>query len=376
MKIGFDAKRAFHNYRGLGNYSRTLLESLFKYYPDNEYFLYTPRYKDQRALGWAKKNSKAKIITPKVSGGKMMDSAWRSLFLTPVLEKSNLDIYHGLSHELPPGIGKSKIKSVVTIHDLIFMRYPEYFPQIDRWVYKKKFKAATEMADKVVAICSQTKTDLIELLGCPEEKIEVVHQSCNPYFYSPKEEAELERARVKFDLPEYFILYVGALEERKNALSLVKAFSRIKDHIPHELILVGRGKEYKKKIEKEIIKQGLQLRVKILENVENDDLPAMYQAASLFVLPSFFEGWGVPIVEALFSETPVITSKGSCFPESAGAYSQFVDPSSIEDIADKMEKVIFNEELQKEMVAHGRVHAEKFHWKNTSANLVKLYSSL
>ncbi len=376
MKIGFDAKRTFHNFRGLGNYSRTLMESLFKYYPDNEYYLYTPLYKDHRALAWAKKHSKGRVITPKFSGGKMMSSAWRSLFLTPVLEKDNLDIYHGLSHELPPGIGKSKIKSVVTIHDLIFMRYPEYFPQIDRWVYKKKFKAATEMADKVVAICEQTKTDLIELLGCPEEKIQVVHQSCSPDFYSRKEDAGLEAIRAKFELPEYYILYVGALEERKNALSLVKAFSRLKDHIPHELILVGRGKEYKKQIEKEIINQGLQLRVKILETVENDDLPAIYQAASLFVLPSFFEGWGVPIVEALFSETPVITSKGSCFPESAGEYSQFVDPHSIEDIADNIEKVLFDEELQKEMIYHGRIHAEKFHWKNTSANLMELYKGL
>lgn len=376
MKIGFDAKRAFHNFRGLGNYSRTLTESLFKYYPDSEYFLYTPRFKDQRAIDWGKKHSKAKVITPRKSNSKIISSAWRSLFLTPVLEKDGLDIYHGLSHELPPGIGKSKIKSVVTIHDLIFMRYPEYFPQIDRWVYRKKFKSATQMADKVVAICEQTKTDLIELLGCPEEKIEVIYQSCNPDFYSPKEESELERVREKFSLPEYYILYVGALEERKNALSLVKAFSRLKDHIPHELILVGRGKEYKREIEKEIIKQGLQLRVKILETVENDDLPAVYQAANLFVLPSFFEGWGVPIVEALFSETPVITSKGSCFPESAGDYSQFVDPNSIEDIAEKMEKVIFNEELQKEMIAHGRVHAEKFHWKNTSAHLMELYRGL
>ena len=376
MRIGYDAKRAFHNFRGLGNYSRTLLESLFKYYPDEDYYLYTPTYSDPRSTEWAKRNDRATIITPKTGKNKIMGTAWRSLFLTPQLEKNQLDIYHGLSHELPPGIGKSKIKSVVTIHDLIFMRYPEYFPKVDRWVYKKKFSSAIEMADRVVAICEQTKTDLIELLNCPEEKIHVVHQSCNPDFYGPKSEEQKEALKRKFDLPEFFILYVGALEERKNALSLVKAFSRIKDHIPHNLILVGRGKEYKKELEKEIVHQGLQLRVKILSNVENDDLPTMYQAADLFVFPSFFEGWGVPIVEALFSETPVITSKGSCFPESAGRYSQFIDPHSIEEIAEKIEKVLFDESLQKEMTSQGRIHAEKFHWKNTSENLMNLYQSL
>jgi len=376
MKIGFDAKRAFHNFRGLGNYSRTLMESLFKYYPDNEYFLYTPQYKDLRSQDWAKRNSKAQIVTPQFSSAKLMGTAWRSLFLNSILEKNDLDIYHGLSHELPPGIGKSNVKSVVTIHDLIFMRYPEYFPKIDRWVYKKKFSSAIEMADKVIAICEQTKTDLIELLNCPEDKISVVHQSCNPSYYYQKESAEIESVRNKFDISEFYILYVGALEQRKNALSLVKAFSRIKDHIPHELILVGRGKEYKKEIEKEIINQGLQGRVKILSDVTDDEMPAMYQGAGLFVFPSFFEGWGVPIVEALFSETPVITSKGSCFPESAGEYSQFIDPHSIEDLADKIEKVLFDDELQKEMTSRGRMHAEKFHWKNTSDTLINLYNEI
>ncbi len=375
-KIGFDAKRAFHNFRGLGNYSRTLIESLYKYYPENEYYLFTPPFKDNRAVEWGRRNSLGKVITPGKSTGKLMSSAWRSLFLTSALEKNDIDIYHGLSHELPPRIGKSKIKSVVTIHDLIFMRYPEFFPGIDRWVYKKKFSASIEMADVVAATCIQTKNDLIELLKCPEDKIQVIYQSCNPDFYYSKPESEIESVKSRFELPEFYILYVGALEERKNVISLVKAFSRIKDHIPHELILVGRGKEYKKLIEKEIIDQGLQLRVKILENVENDDLPAMYQAASLFVFPSFFEGWGVPIVEALFSETPVITSKGSVFPESAGDYSLFIDPHSVEDLADKMEKVLFDEELQGQMTARGRIHAEKFHWKNTSGNLMQLYNSL
>jgi glycosyltransferase involved in cell wall biosynthesis len=376
MKIGFDAKRAFHNFRGLGNYSRNLLEGLFKYYPNEEYYLYTPAFQDKRAIEWGKRNSLGKIITPNKMRGKIMSSAWRSLFLTSALKQDQIDIYHGLSHELPPGIGKSKIKSIVTIHDLIFMRYPEFFPQIDRWVYKKKFSSAIDMADMVLAICEQTKEDLIELLKCPADKIRVHHQSCSPEYYYRKSEEELENVFKKFELPEFYILYVGALEERKNALSLVKAFSRIKDHIPHDLILVGQGKEYKKLIEKEIVNQGLQLRVKILSHVDNIDLPCIYQGASLFVLPSFFEGWGVPIVEALFSETPVITSKGSCFPESAGDYSLFIDPNCIEDLADKMEKVLFDEDMQKEMSTRGRMHAEKFHWKNTTDNLMDIYSKI
>jgi glycosyltransferase involved in cell wall biosynthesis len=376
MKIGFDAKRIFHNFRGLGNYSRTLVESLVKHFPENEYVLFSPPFDDPRAKEWKKRHENLQIVTPQSSLGKVFSSSWRSLFLSDVIKGHGVDLYHGLSHELPPGLKKKGIASVVTVHDLIFLRFPDYFPWIDRQVYLRKFSHAVNQADIVVAICEQTKRDLIHFLNCPEEKIRVVYQSCHPNFYSGFSEERKNEIKEKFSLPEHYILYVGALEERKNALTLVQAFARLKDLVPHQLVLVGNGKDYLKLIEKEIINNGMIDRVTIHSHVLNEELPGFYQMADLFVYPSFFEGWGIPNVEALFSEVPVITSEGSCFPESGGPSSVYCNPYSVEDLVSKMEKVLFDDDLQASMIRQGRAYAEKFHWKNTSHNLIDVYKEL
>jgi glycosyltransferase involved in cell wall biosynthesis len=376
VRIGFDAKRVFHNFRGLGNYSRNLIEGLIKFYPENEYFLFTPTITDPRALEWQKRFDNLEIVTPEGFLGKNFGSAWRSLFLSDVLKSYNLDIYHGLSHELPPGIEKLGIKSVVTIHDLIFMRYPEYFPWVDRQVYLRKFKNAVTAADSVLSICNQTKLDLINYLNVPEDKIGIVYQSCDQSFYAPLALNKKEEVIKRMDITAPYILYVGALEPRKNALLLVKAFARLTNQLPHNLVLIGDGKEYKKEIEKCITENGLRERVTFLSYVSSQDLPAIYQAADLFVYPSHFEGWGIPNVESLFSETPVITGQGSCFPESGGPNSLYCDQNSTSDLTEKIEQVLFDEHLKDTMVRSGRVYAEKFHWKQTSENLMNFYSSV
>lgn len=376
MKIGFDAKRIFCNFRGLGNYSRTLVEGLSRYYPDNEYYLFTPEVKDKRALTWISRFEQFKVITPLSSKARTFKSAWRTFGLSSVIKSHKLDIFHGLSHELPYSIENTACKSVVTIHDLIFVRYPEYFPWLDRKIYMKKFSYAVKNADIVIAICEQTKRDIIKYLNCPESKIRVVYQSCNPSFYEQSNTKYLNEIRSKFNLPAKYIFYAGALEERKNALSLLKAFYLIKDNIEHDLILVGRGKAYKEKLERFISDKGLNDRVFILSNVENDEMPGIFELADLFVYPSYFEGWGVPIVESLFSEVPVITSKGSCFSESGGPKSIYVTPDDVEQLKTQIIRVLNDKDLSSLMKREGRLFAEQFHQKRTSAALMELYLSL
>lgn len=376
MRIGYDAKRVFHNFRGLGNYSRTLIESLVNHYSDNEYILFTPPFEDNRAKSWEKRFPNLEIVTPKSKVSKVFSSPWRTLFLTQVVKEKSIDLYHGLSHELPPGLRKWGIKSVVTVHDLIFLRFPDYFPWLDRQVYFKKFSHAVKQADIVIAICDQTKRDLIHFLECDPEKIEVVYQSCHPNFYNRVSEDDREKVREEFSLPEHFILYVGAIEERKNAKTLVQAFSRLKDLIPHNLILVGSGKDYLKVVEDEIVHQGIVDRVRVVSDVPNSKLPAFYQMADLFVYPSFFEGWGIPIVESLFSNCPVITTEGGCFEESGGAHTIYANPYSVEDLVSKIERVLFDDDLRATMIREGREYAETFHWKNTSRNIMNVYKKL
>ncbi len=375
MRLGFDAKRVFHNFRGLGNYARTLIESLLEYYPQQEYVLFTPAIQDPRGLKWRQKFKQTAIQTPPAYLNHW-PSLWRSVLLSKNIQLKNLDIYHGLSHELPWGIGALKIKTLVTIHDLIFMRYPQFFPWIDRQIYRRKYLHSIKNADVVIAICQQTKQDLMEFFQVPEKKIEVVYQACHPSFYNPVKPGQWENIKEKFQMPEHYILYVGALEKRKNVITLIRAFAHLKKSIPHKLALVGEGKKYKRKIQEEILSCNLHDRVLLLGNVPTRELSAIYQKADLFVYPSFFEGWGIPNVEALFSGTPVITAKGSCLHESAGPHSLYTDPYSLEDLIAKMKKVIFDEDLKKTMSVQGRNYAKQFHWSETSQKLMNLYQSL
>ncbi len=373
MRIGFDGKRIFHNFRGLGNYSRNLVEGLMEFSPENEVFIFTPPFKDQRAIDWAKNHPKAKIICPKTSLFKKFPSIWRSLFISNEIKKMDLDIYHGLSHELPFFVDQLKCKKVVTIHDLIFKRYPDFFSMIDRNTYSLKYSYSCKNADLIIAICEQTKKDLIDFMGIPAEKIEVAYQSCNPVFAKQLSYDEKSLIRKKYKLPENYILFVGALEPNKNALNLVKAFENIKSKDIF-LVLVGKGKSYKQQILKEINLMGIKERVIFYDYISTEDLPGIYQMAKLFVFPSFFEGFGIPIIEALFSRTPVITTKGHCFPESGGPSTLYVDTSKPTEITSAIRKVLESSDLAKEMAEKGWEYVQKFRPEKTNKKIIEIYN--
>lgn len=379
MRIGFDAKRATHNFRGLGNYSRGLIEGLLTYSSEQELFLYSPPIKDLRGQNWIDsllKNSAYHIQLkgPENQLGRQFSFLWRSFFQSQLFIQDKLDIFHGLSHEIPFGLkGKMPFKKIVTMHDLIYLRYPEFFPLIDRMVYNQKFKYACQNSDVVIAICQQTKDDLIEFLGVDEKKIIVHYQSCMPIFYEKCAASKLQELKLKYHLDKPFILNVGAFEERKNQLSLLEAFASISKTVEEDLVLIGQGKIYKEKVKAKVAELKLETRVHLLENVPFFDLPAMYQAARVFCFPSLFEGFGIPIVEALFSGTPVITSFGSCFPESAGPDSYFIDPLSKSSLAEGLLTVLGDHHLQNQMQQKGLEFVQRFHQKEVTRTLVDIY---
>lgn len=376
MKIGFDGKRATMNFRGLGNYSRGIIEGLLEYSSEDIY-LYTPSVKDERAQRWLEKNKQERLILrlPDSYLEKRLHALWRSFSVSSDVSKDRLDIFHGLSHEIPFTSRFIKAKKVVTIHDLIFLRYPEFFPALDRITYKAKFKYSCENADLVLVICEQTKRDLIEFLKVPESKIKVHYQSCDPVFYQLKGEAEINSLRLKYKLQRPYILTVGAFEERKNQISLIKAFSELGDK-NRDLVLIGTGKKYLHDCQELVTKLGLNDRVKFLSGISFQELPLFYQGAELFCFPSFFEGFGLPIVEALFSGTPVVTSLGSCFPESGGPYTLYADPYQVSDIADKIKSVLNSSERRDSMRDQGLSFVQRFHRKDSTLSLMDCYHQI
>ena len=370
MRIGFDAKRAFLNISGLGNYSRNLLRALHSYFPENEYILYTPSA-DSSLFDAA--GMKFIIKEPGGFIKRNLTGYWRSVSLAGQVKRDKPDIFHGLSNELPSNIHKSGIKTVVTIHDLIFLRFPHLYKYIDRKIYQRKFRYACRIADLVIAVSNQTAGDIKDFFGIDESRIKVIYQGCNPVFRRELNNIEKGEIRKKYGFPESYVLFVGTIEERKNLLSLLKAMDIGKVKIP--LVVIGSRTGYYKKVKKYIYhnkKKGIYF----LESMINEDLPAIYQSAVLFVYPSVFEGFGIPVIEALYSKAPVITSRHGCFPESGGPSSLYVDPNNTEELADAIKKVIEDSGLRKKMADEGYNYVQKFNDNNVAMNIMNTYKNL
>ncbi|HOZ13512.1 MAG TPA: glycosyltransferase [Tenuifilaceae bacterium] len=373
IRLGFDAKRAFYNKSGLGNYSRNLIDSLVLLNNSNSIILFTPKTK-KRIFLKSNTESSTSIVSPQRTYHRILPSLWRSRLIVRDVKKLKLDIYHGLSHELPFGIEESGAKTVVTVHDLIFLRYPEFYGKINVSIYKKKLVYACKVADRIVAISSQTKDDLINFLNVSPSKIDVIYQSCDVNFQKKFSEDELISVRQKYGLPEKYFLYVGTVEERKNLLNIVKALCE--KHIELPLVVIGRKTKYFHNDVVPYIEQNNVKNIVFPSFVSNDDLPAVYQGALCFVYPSIFEGFGIPILEALTSGVPVITSKGSCFEETGGSHSLYVDPSSPEQIGDAIIRLIGDTNLRDLMVEKGYEHSKLFSPERIAEEFMRLYQDI
>ncbi len=369
MKIGFDAKRIFHNTTGLGNYSRDLVRILNEFYPDNKLILYNPKPKKVTRL---KLTEQMTEVLPNSKFWKKLSSIWRQKAIVKQLKNDNIELYHGLSGEIPIGLKQHNIKSVVTIHDLIFMRLPHLYSFFDRKIHFAKFKYAAKHADRVIAISEQTKQDIITYLKIDKSKIDVVYQGCNNIFKEERTDIEKQELTNKYNLPKNFILNVGTIEERKNALSIVKA---IKDlEIP--LIIVGRKTKYYQQIDQYIQNNKLENRVLFLEKLTLKELSCLYQMADIFVYPSVFEGFGIPIIEALYSKTPVITSKGGVFPEAGGPGSVYIDPYNIIEIKNAINTLLNSKSKRSQIVQQGYEFVQKFNDDVISKHMMTVYNTI
>jgi len=373
MRIGFDAKRAFLNNTGLGNYSRDTIRVLSHFYPSKKYFLYTTRNNENPRLSFLKDSQNTSICTPESLLNKTLTVYWRSKNIVKDLCKNKIDIYHGLSHELPLGIEKTNIKTVVTIHDLIFIRYPHFFKTIDRKIYYNKFKSACERADKIIAISEQTKKDIIEFLNITENKITVVYQGCNKKFQNTVTNNIKNEILSKYNIPNKYLLYVGSIEERKNLLTILKTLTELPNQ---RLVVIGNGKSYQVKCLKFISKKNLSNRVIFLSSLSLKEMAVLYQSAQVMIYPSIFEGFGIPILESLFSKTPVITSKGGCFSEAGGSNSKYINPLSVYEMKKAILDIQNSTELQNTMKEKGFEYAQRFTDNKIAKSLMTVYNTL
>ena len=371
MIIGFEAKKVFENRSGLGNYSRNTINLLAKYYPENQYKLFAQKKTDLFTLP-----ESAEIITPHTKITRFFSSYWRIHLVSKILKSNKIDVFHGLSQLLPYGIEKTGIPSITTIHDLIFLRFPNYYKKIDRNFYLSFSKSSCERSTKILAISQQTKSDIIHYLGINPEKIEVIYQTCNKLFYEKTTEAQKQAVRQKFNLPEQFILSVGTIERRKNQLALLKGMVHEKLDMPIVILGRPRPKEYKKEMDEYILELGIRKQLIFLQGTNTEELQAIYQMAEIMVYPSLYEGFGLPVLEAQASGCPVITSNISSLPEAGGNGALYINPRDSEQIGYEIRRVLTDSQLRNDLILKGNENALLFKDHIVAENLIKLYQSL
>lgn len=350
MKIGFDAKRYFHNRTGLGNYSRTIVKGLQTYCPEVESELFDAK------------------------------SFKRTFRLGHIAKSQGCALFHGLSNEIPLDMESAGIPSVVTIHDTAWRTFPKMYHWIDRQLYDLKYGWASRHATRVIAISESTKRDVMRFYNVPEERIEVLYQPVQDSFYEPLDEeaASEEIAKTYPQLPHEFALYVGSINSRKNLLSIVKAIEMQPADQRIPLVIIGNGREYRREVELYIAQHQLQSSFIIIDNLfDSHLLQCLYRIARVFIYPSFYEGFGLPVVEASLQGCPVITSNVSSLPEAAGDGAVLIDPNSAEELSAAIDHVMTDIAFAKQLGVQAEQYARhSFDPKIQADKLASLYSEL
>ncbi len=374
LTIGYDAKRAVSNGTGLGNYCRTLLNDLGTIDTTDSFRLYVPDLGRDDLRSQLDMPRNMSFVTPANKLVKPLRSLWRIKGIVNDLKRDGVDIYHGLTGELPLGLSEAGIKSVVTIHDLIFMRCPEYYNPVDVAIYKWKFHNAIRQANRIIAISECTRRDIMELGEIDDSRIDVVYQSCDTRFHLQVSPEQKQDVRARYSLPKRYVLFVGTIEERKNALLAAQALPYLSDDI--HLVLVGRQTAYAKTIFSFARQNGLANRIHMLSGVPTSDLYAIYQQAECFVYPSRYEGFGIPIIEAIQSRLPVIACTGSCLEEAGGPDNVYVDPDEPQEMAMAIKSITDNPDAARQIVTRSLDYIRRFENGNVAQEMLNVYRSL
>ena len=362
LKIGFDAKRIVRNGTGLGSYGRTLVNDLASY--PLELRLYAPDQGRDQLRQQIKQQANVSFCYPAPSSLPFSKALWRTKGIVSDLRRDGIQVFHGLSGELPIGIRKSGIRSVVTIHDLIFLRHPEFYHWIDTKIYAWKFRQTIREADHIIAISECTKRDIIEYGDVDESKISLIYQSCAPKFTVSQSAAPRER----------YILSVGSIEARKNILLVVKALPYLPDDV--KLVIVGRHTPYTDEVSTYAEKEHLSHRIRIMHGVSDEALPKLYAEAEAFVYPSRYEGFGIPIIEAISCGLPVVACTGSCLEEAGGPDSLYVDPDDAQAMAQAIRQVLRGAEGREKRIENSQQYIKRFAGRDVAGQVAELYRRL
>ncbi len=369
MRIAIDATVLPEKLGGAGVYVLNLISALSKIDRENEYFIFVEKRNIKkfnlannfRLLGVRDMPRSLRLI-------------WEQIVFPFLLKRYKIRILH--SPRYTTSWLRFGWKSVVTFHDMLFLLFPQKHNILKRFFYCWMLPIAAKKAERIIAVSSSTKKDIMKLLNISSEKIRVIYLGIGS-LYHPLEKKEVEDFRRKEEIFGSFILYVGTLKKRKNVLNIIRAYKKIKEKgIKEKLVIVGNKSGEYQNIYKAVKRSKLEKDVFFSGYVDEALLPFYYNSAFLFIYPSLYEGFGLPILEAMASGTPVITSNVSSLPEVVGDAAILVNPNNIEEMAEMMQKVLTNQKLREKMREKGLKRAKLFSWERCARETLNLYEEI
>tara|TARA_B100000315_G_scaffold212472_1_gene209859 strand:- start:2068 stop:3189 length:1122 start_codon:yes stop_codon:yes gene_type:complete len=372
MKIAIDVRTLSKPKSGIGYYVQSLINGLNKFESPYEYFLFSD---NQGILNEIKKNQKITYIkSPFSHENHLVGDLWENTALPHRLRAEGISLFHGPSYIIP--FIKKGFKTIATIHDIAFFLYPDMEPLKFRIYMRCMIKAITKRADLIIAVSASTKSDLVNILNVPEEKIRVVHSAVNEKYY--KLEHKNSSIKKKYNINKNYFLFVGDLLPRKNISKLFEAFSLLPERIKNEyqIVIVGGRKYSFKRIENTLKENNLTSSVIFTGYINEEDILLLYNSADIFVFPSFYEGFGFPILEAMSCGVPVITSNVSSMPEIAGDAAILIDPNDSEELAGAISTLVDDADLRQKKIEAGFKRANLFSLKKMTEKTVNIYKEL
>lgn len=384
LRIGIDYTSAVRQQAGIGRYTRNLIRALAELDSDNQYILLVAsggisRGRLRNGLAAWPENFRTRSVP---ISDRWLNILWQRFRLPVPVQwvTGRLDLFHSPDFVLPP-VGRTP--AILTVHDLSFLRVPHCFLPEFRQYLETAVARAVRRAQRILADSENTRQDLIELLAVEPEQVCVLYPGVEPCFRPVEDTSVLERVRVRYNLPHRFILGLGTLQPRKNFDGLIQAFAQLLAARGHEpevadvyLVIVGdRGWLYE-----EVLalpkRLGLQEKVHMAGFVNDTDLPALYTLAEILAFPSWYEGFGLPVLEAMACGTPVVAANNSSLPEVMGEAGLLVDAGDSQAWAEALARLLTDKNLQDRLVAAGRERARRFTWVESAQRLLAVYRSL
>lgn len=364
MKIGIDISQIVYG-TGVSFYTQSLVENLLKIDNKNEYRLFFSSLRKNLPASFKYKTANARLKSFKIPPT-LLEPLFNKSHLLPIESFiGKVDVFHSSDWTQPP----TRAKKVTTIHDFGFLKYPETAHPKIKAVMERRFRWIKKEIDMVIAISQSTKKDTMEILGIPENKIKVVYEAVPEDITQVKNKQTINKIKNKYHIKGDYILSVATLEPRKNLKIIIQAFQAlgIKDL---QLVIIGKSGWDNIRMD-----NGIE-NVKFTGYVNRQDLAALYSGAVCLAFPSLYEGFGLPILEAMQCGCPVITSHLSSMPEVAGKAGILVDPMDIEEIGKGFYEVVSNKIKRQEMIKEGFKQVKKFSWEKTARQTLKVYEDV